>query len=74
MQGTNGSERTLDCWRRFASAIILRAVKDATPGKETAEEARAWLVSDPLAHFLIDSTDLDAAAVRAWAAQCQATN
>ena len=74
MQGTNGSERTLDCWRRFASAIILRAVKDATDGKAAAQEARAWLERDPLAQFLIDSVDLDAAAVRAWAAQCQTTN
>ena len=51
-----------DPYRRLASAVLLRAVKDSS----TEPEARQWLAEAKLARDLLDGLEIDHAAARGW--------
>jgi hypothetical protein len=53
-------------WRRLAAAIIARAVKDAQLGNGYSAEARSWLLSSPLAAYLLDIVEVNRDMVHQW--------
>jgi hypothetical protein len=58
-------------WRRLAAAIIARAVKDARSGNGYAAEARSWLLSSPLAAYLLDVVEVDRGRVYRWVCELE---
>jgi len=68
LTGTNGNgPAAADGWRRLACAVIRRACLDAQSANGVATEARAWLLADPFAGFLLDSLDIAPELVATWA-------